>query len=301
MAAPRFYNEFIMISWAGLPATGNPAGDPGAPLVARIRDKEKAVQLLPNPFIEGGKPWSRSALTAWLLQAVLEDRPIMVGFDFPFGLPWVDKKLHFPGYPQDPEDMQALWRVVATVAADEPDLLAQAAEGAQGFGDWFRGRSGQDGAKFEARLRVVDGVAPQDIRPESCFNLGDPRFGGELSGMRALRLLKTAVGRNLAIWPMEKPKRAQPTFVEILPALFWRQASVGKSEVGTVEGLNRGLRAFQAELGPMGGLKVTDRRLCDTLIGAVALRHLVRNTEAWMPRKLNEAVAKHEGWIFGIY
>jgi len=290
------FKEFVAISLCAAfdgPMGGNPI------IVCRMGQDEAAPTLMDNP---SGGPWTRGHVLAYIMNMALEDRPAIVGIDAPLGLPFMEGRAYFPGHADSPEGLNELWDMVMTRSAEESSLLAQRLVDDTHFGDWFA-TADTVGEKFRPYLRVCEASMAEEIQPPSVFDLreGSARTLAGFSAMRMARIVKLVAGRTLAIWPNDRPKPGQPTLVEYFPMTFWRTAAVTAQEAGNLEALNRALRSFRVQQIKPDETVDQGRRYCDTMLAAAGLKVFFPQTEAWMPRKMNDAVARHEGWPFGQF
>ena len=69
-------------------------------------------------LIEREKPWSRSEVLEWLLEAAAE-APTLFGFDFSFAPPIVERGEYLPGEPDVPSTAREFWAYVDSRADDE--------------------------------------------------------------------------------------------------------------------------------------------------------------------------------------
>lgn len=290
---PRMYNEFIAISWSGHPLS---AGQEFAPVVARFGPEDDTPRVVPNPF---GGTWRRSHVAGWLLGLVLSERPILVGLDFPFSLPFCDKKTYFPGSQEEPEGLIELWQLVAQATGDDPDLLGDGFINDERFNAYF-GHPSSGSSKFEDRHRICETMFAPSDRPESVFlhRDDDSVAARAVSGIRMIRTIRNAARKTLAVWPLDRPRPGQPTFVETHPAMFWGAAGFKISEVGPVDSLNAALRSFQAQT-YMGNETELLPRVASAVLSAAAIKQYMKQTESWLPKKMTDPARRFEGWIFG--
>lgn len=290
------FKDFVAISLCAAfdgPMGGNPI------IVARMTQDDLAPSLMDNPF---GGPWTRGHVLGWVMNMALEDRPVIVGIDAPLGLPFVDDRAYFTGHQESPENLPALWDLVMRRCIEDSSLLAHRIIDESMFGAYFA-TADAVGGRFHPNYRVCEAAMAKEIQPPSLLDLreGSARTLAGLSAMRMARLLKLMCGRTLAIWPTDRPKPGQPTLVEYFPPTFWRTAAVTTQEAGTLEALNRALRSFRVgQIAASPDMPETSR-YCDTILAAAGLKVFFPQTEAWMPRKMNDAVARHEGWPFGQF
>ncbi len=284
------FDGFVGIDWSG----GKQRFQKGIE-VALCRPGAGAPRRIDPP--EGR--WSRAALFDWMAPRLIRER-LLVGLDFSFTFPFVDRDAYFPGIPGAPRNARALWALVDRTCADVPGFYGGAfAERAPWSAYFFRAK-GQKGRRFDRRhKRVEEACAAAGLgHPESVFHLiGAKQVGrGSLAGMRFLHALDRQVD-GLTIWPMDDD-RGGSVVVEIFPRAFIARAGGGSAKLREAATLNPVLRQYGAP-GFRGDAPLDDNRT-DALVTAAALRALAGDPALWRPRAMTARVRRTEGWIFGI-
>ena len=244
-------------------------------------------------LVRPGHRWSRGDVFDWVADLGERGERVMVGFDFSFSFPFVDRAAFFPGDLDSPADARALWQEVDEYATSD---LHFAAHGAieRRRGHYWRGA--HDGEKAgKARLRTVERVwaAKKRGAASSVFALlGAAQCGkASLSGMRLLHRW------GLPVWPFDPVPVTGPLIVEIYCRTF--------AADGGVRGKIRDRATLDAALARLGsdrsaGLPDTFAdHIGDALISAAGMRRAAADPATWSPAGL-DAVCATEGWTFGV-
>lgn len=290
MNVPEF-THFIAIDWSGQ-AVEHPKGL----AVACAETGAAAPALIIRP---GG--WSRQAILDWLFELADEGTRALIGLDLSPAFPFTDQGAYFPGWSESPPDARSLWRLVDTLSADDLHLAAtsfvQHPDARRHFrqqrdcGDLFPPGRG--------RFRVCEhGQEAMRLSPYSCFNLvGASQVGkSSLTGMRVLHRL---AGR-VPMWPFDPIPERGPVLVEIYTALASRLAGMRKGiskirDAGTLDSMLAAFGSHAHE--PLAGY---DDHATDAILSAAWLRSAAHRAELWNPPALTPALARTEGWTFGV-
>ncbi len=242
-----------------------------------------------------GGLWSRSAILAWL--KAQRDEPLLVGFDFSFAPPFVERGAYLPGE-DTPATARAFWGYVDAHSADV-DL------GAASFLEQRRGThfylGAADGAKAgflhfrrcEARYNANGGGKPSTVYDA----IGAAQVAkASFAGMRLLHHLGTAI----PVWPFDPVPHAGAVVVEIYTTIAARAAGLRK-------GLSklRDAAALDSALATMGSrphvpLARYSDHATDALLTAAWLRVNAGRATLWRPEPLTPTIAGTEGWTFGV-
>ncbi|MBX9796460.1 hypothetical protein [Sphingomonas sp.] len=290
MAAPRF-DHFAAIDWSGARGTAHRG------IAVAICGTGDAPPVLVAP---PDRRWSRTAVRDWLITALPADA--IVGFDLGPALPHADCGAYFPGWEASPADAHGLWALVEALCVGEPDLAATGFADHPAAQQHFRRHGGRTGQMFgtgRGRLRVTEHAQrAQGLNPYSNLNLvGAAQVGkSSLSGMRLFHALQ---GR-LPIWPFDPLPPAGPVLLEIYTSLAARDAGrpPGRSKMRSVAELNAALAALGSRTVPGEG--AIDDHASDALLTAAWLRAHAGRPALWQPAGLTEAIARTEGWTFGV-
>jgi len=290
----RAFSRFACIDWSG--AKG--AGQKGIALA--VSDSAgQAPRLVPPP----DRLWSRPAVLDWLLAHAEAGSDMLIGIDFSPSLPFADAGGFFPGWRESPPDAASLWAMVDRLCGDDPHLGATAFLSHPEAGRHFRHAADRIGDRFVAgtgRLRVVERACREGGHgpAQSGFNLIGAAQVGK-SGLTGMRLLHRLAGR-VPVWPFDPVPARGPLIVEIYTTVAARAASRarGRSKIRDAAGLDAALAALGD--GPHTPLPRYDDHMTDALITAAWLRRAAVLPTHWSPEALTPALARTEGWTFGI-
>jgi hypothetical protein len=238
-------------------------------------------------------------LLDWSLETLSGGR-VLIGFDFSFALPFVDRGAYFPGGRDALGRAQDLWQMVNIGAEDAPDFYAGRFVKAMPFAAHYRSPR-RIGARFSRRHKVVERacVAQGLGAPESLFHLiGPKQVGlGSLAGMRFLLALKSDAPK-VRIWPFDNARSGASTVVEVFPRAFLAAAGQAQAKVRSCEVLNAVLRAYGSR--PMNIRGTVDDNIADAAVTAAGLRAWSNDSRLWRPTTMDARVRCTEGWIFGV-
>ena len=247
--------------------------------------------------------WSRSEVLSVLRDELPRDT--LIGLDLGIALPFADCGAYFPGWAQSPPDARALWAMIDSVAAAEPNLGANAIVADPLLRPYFRdgivtgGQFGCDGAAHgRGRFRVTEQAqAAMGCKPYSNFNLvGAAQVGkSSLTGMRMLHHLRG----TLPVWPVDPLPGEGSVITEIYTSLAALDAgrSAARAKMRTYAELNSALAALGSP--PVVGAGPIDDHSSDALLAAAWLRTMADDRRRWNPPALTPALARTEGWTFG--
>ncbi|MBW6525822.1 hypothetical protein KZ813_03115 [Sphingomonas sp. RHCKR7] len=281
---PGRFAEFVAIDWSGARGRRH-----RGIAVARCVTGGGAPALV----APATRDWSRAEVLDWLVAR--RDRAMLVGFDFSFSAPYVARGAHLPGETET-RDARALWRYV-DAASDDDDL------GAATFLEARRGRhfylGAADGAKRDfLHWRACEVAHDGSTKPSTVYDaIGAAQVAkASFAGMRLLHHLDGRV----AIWPFDPVPPAGPLVVEIYTAIAARAAGLrkGRSKLRDAAALDAALAALGSP--PHAPLARYDDHSTDAILAAAWLRARVDDAALWRPPGLSAAVARTEGWTFGV-
>ena len=287
---PRF-TRFAAFDWSGA-ATARPPGlvaaEVGADGIARRFGPDRG--------------WSRGDVAGWLADAAHEGADLLVGIDISMGLPFADAGAFFPGWDASPVDAPDLWALVDRIAGDEPHLGANRFVGHDQASRYFRhtGRLGDRYGPASGRLRVVEHASREQgiANPYSSLNLvGAAQVGkASLTGMRVLHALRGIV----PVWPFDPVPPTGPLLVEIYAAIAAVHAGArrGRTKVRDRAQLAAMIAPWDARLAEPNGPLSDDEG--DAVLTAAWLRVAADDPALWHPAALTPALARTEGWTFGV-
>lgn len=278
------FDSFVAIDWSG--AKGN--SHAGIEVVSCSPGHQAPLRIAPP-----AKHWSREAVLDFVKAQA--DTRTLIGFDFGFAPPFLDQGFYLPDCSQ--KTAPEFWDFVDEHARDE-DLGASGLVETTLRPHFYFGASCGERAPF-ARLRQCEALVKQHGlgTPSSLFVcIGGSQVGkASFAGMRVLRRLRAS---GLAIWPFDPLPAHGPVVVEIFPRLFIRHAGKGTGKLTEHAPLNAALAILGSD--PVPATLPLSADLTDALVGSAGLRHIAGDLRYWRPADLTPALARTEGWIFGV-
>ncbi len=246
-------------------------------------------------LVEPDRVWSRGEVLDWLLAAA-EREPTLFGFDFSYAPPIVERGAYFPGESAPPSEAKALWAYVDALCADE-DL------GAASFLERHHRRHFYFGA--------ADGVKADFLHHRVCEQVFNAMGGGKASTLydaigasqvakasfAGMRLLHRLEGK-VPVWPFDPAPAAGSLVVEIYTRVFIRMAGLSGRKVRSGAALNQALAGLGSR--PARLARDPSDHESDVLIAAAGLRAIAGDPRYWKPAALTPAIARTEGWTFGV-
>ena len=281
---PERFTRFAAIDWSGARGSAHPG------IAVALCEKGDAAPAIVPP---SGRAWSRVQVRDWLLAHRAE--PMLVGFDFSFSAPFMDRGAFLPGE-ADLTDAPALWSYV-DAHSDDADL------GATGFVQDRRSRhfwlGAADGPKDDfLRWRACEVSPAGGRKPSTVFDaLGAAQVAkASWAGMRLLHGLRGEV----AVWPFDPVPDHGLTVVEIYTAIASRAAGTraGRSKLRDAAALDAALAALGSR--PHVPLARYTDHATDAILTAAWLRRVASDATLWSPERLTPAIAATEGWTFGV-
>jgi hypothetical protein len=291
------FARFAAIDWSGAKgkrhkniAVALAEAGPSTACKAGAQDKLSAPAL-----VRPGQAWSRTEVLDWLLAAA-EEAPTLFGFDCSFAPPILERGEYLPGEADVPKDAKSFWAYVDALSDDE-DL------GAASFLETAHRRHFYFGA--------ADGAKRDFLHHRVCEHAFNATGGGKASTLydaigaaqvakasyAGMRLLHHLAGR-VPIWPMDPLPEQGSVVVELYTRAFIRLAGQSGLKVRTLAQLDAALGAFGSR--PAGFVHVPNDHETDVLIAAAGLRAIAGEDKWWNPSGLTPALARTEGWTFGV-
>lgn len=282
---PQF-ERFAAIDWSGA------KGRKHKGIAIAICNAGEAAPRLVRP----DHVWSRLEVLDWLLEAAAK-APTLFGFDFSFAPPIAARGEYLPGESGIPADAKAFWAYVDRVSDDEDLGAASFLERVHRRHFYFGAADGTKAdfmhfRQCDARLNAQGGR-----KTASAYDaIGAAQVAkASFSGMRLLHRLDDRV----PIWPMDRLPERGSAVVEIYTRIYLRRSGLPGTKLRSKAELNRALE----------GLGCAPARLCfepndhqtDALVTAAGMRALAaEEPRAFDPDGLTPALARTEGWTFGI-
>jgi hypothetical protein len=288
----RSFAHFIAIDWSGA------RGERHAGIAVAMASGADAPVL-----VRPCHRWSRGEVAGWLARLAEDDADALIGFDFSAAFAHADRGAYFPGWDASPADMPALWAAVEGLCRDDPHLEVAGFLNHAEARRHFRHAAGDVGDHFGTgigRLRVVEAHQRTSGQAASWsnFNLvGAGQVGkASLAGMRLLHRLHPA----LPFWPLDPVPATGPLLTEIYTSIAARAAGMraGRSKIRDGAALDAALIAIGSRPARIAG-PISDHA-ADALLTAAWLRAVAQDTALWSPLLLTGALARTEGWTFGI-
>lgn len=282
------FAHFVAIDWSGAVGPRQPG------IAVAICPREGGAPVL----VRFGHRWSRREVLEWLTTELPDDS--LVGLDLGISLAFADCGAFFPGWPDSPPSARELWATVDAICADDPHFAATSFVDHPAIAPHFRRHGGRTGASFgggRGRLRVTEAAQrAQGLNPYSNFNLvGAAQVGkSSLTGMRILHRLA------LPVWPVDPVPARGSVIVEIYTSLAAVAAMLpkGRSKVRDAATLDLALGALDCTShAPLP--RYTDHAT-DAILTAAWLRRVADDPVLWAPEALTAAIARTEGWTFGV-
>ena len=280
------FRRFAAIDWSGA------KGKRHKGIAVAICEAGKAAPRLVRP----GHVWSRSEVLGWLLAAAAE-APTLFGFDFSFAPPIAERGEYLPGEPGVPSEAKAFWAYVDRVSDDEDLGAASFLERVHRRHFYF---GAADGTKADfVRFRQCDARlnAQGGRKSASAYDaIGAAQVAkASFSGMRLLHRLDGRV----PIWPMDPLPENGSAVVEIYTRIYLRRAGLAGTKLRSRADLNLALKGLGSA--PVRLRFEPDDHQTDALVTAAGMRALAAaEPRAFAPQGLTPALARTEGWTFGI-
>ena len=280
---PRF-TSFVAIDWSGAKGRRHKG-------IAIAEARGNA----PPRLIEPGRIWSRQEVLDWLLERAQQE-PTLFGFDFSFAPSFAERGAYLPGEADVPADARSFWAYVDAKSEDE-DL------GAASFLEQVHRKHFYFG--------IADGVKADFVRFRACDRELNAQGGRKSASaydaigaaqvakasFAGMRLLHRLDGK-IAIWPMDPLPAAGSAVVEIYTRIYLSRAGMSGKKLRTTRELNQALKGLGSK--PVRLPSEPDDHQTDALVTAAGMRALAADPAAFAPPGLNPAIARTEGWTFGV-
>lgn len=240
------------------------------------------------------RPWSRTEVLDWLL-ATAREAPTLFGFDFSYAPPIVGRGAYLPGEAV-PADAKGFWAYVDSVCDDE-DLGAASFLERRHRRHFYFGAA--DGAKADFLHHRVCELAFNATGGGKASTLYDAIGASQVAkaSFAGMRLLHRLDGQ-VPVWPFDPVPPDGSLVVEIYTRVFIRLAGLSGRKVRTLDMLGRALAGLGSA--PFTARAVPSDHETDVLIAAAGLRAIADDPAWWAPEGLTPAIARTEGWTFGV-
>jgi hypothetical protein len=280
------FERFAAIDWSG--AKGK-------------RHKGIAVAICgagsaPPRLVRPDHVWSRAEVLDWLVAAAAE-APTLFGFDFSFAPPIAARGEYLPGEPDVPTEAKGFWAYVDRVADDEDLGAASFLELAHRRHFYFGAADGTKAdymhfRQCDARLNALGGR-----KTASAYDaIGAAQVAkASFSGMRLLH----ALDGRVPIWPMDELPERGSAVVEIYTRIYLRRAGLSGAKLRSRTELNQALTGLGSAPARLR-FEPNDHQT-DAMVTAAGMRALAgEEPDAFAPPGLTPALARTEGWTFGV-
>lgn len=286
LTTPRHFTRFAAIDWSG--AKGHRHRGIA---VALCEAGHTAPELVAPP--QG--VWSRTDVLHWLKAQA--DTPLLVGFDFSFAPPFVERGAYLPGE-ATPATARALWAYVDADCADADLGAASFLERRRGVHFYLGARDGPKAQFLHFRRCEAAYNASGFGKASSLYDaIGAAQVAkASFAGMRLLHHL----GRSIPVWPFDPVPATGALVVEIYTTVAARAAGVrkGLSKLRDATALDAALAALGSA--PHTPLARYDDHATDAIMAAAWLRQVAFRADLWHPPALSPAIRRSEGWTFGV-
>jgi len=279
------FHSFVAIDWSGAKGKRHKG-------IAIAEARGSAAPRLVRP----DHVWSREEVLAWLLKRAAKE-PTLFGFDFSFAPPIVEKGEYLLGEPDIPTTAREFWAYVDRTCDDEDLGAASFLEVAHRKHFYF---GIADGVKADfVRFRQCDARlnAQGGRKTASAYDaIGAAQVAkASFAGMRCLHHLEGRV----AIWPMDPLPGHGSAVVEIYTRIYLRRAGLTGTKLRNRIDLNHALTALGSR--PARLTFEPNDHQTDALVTAAGMRQLALDEpRAFDPDGLTPAIARSEGWTFGV-
>ena len=286
------FDAFIAIDWSG--ASKSYVGI----AVAKCEAGTSAPALVDS---EKANHWTREAIADWLKRELNSGRRLLIGFDFAFGLPYEKEHSYLGGQAERIDSIFDLWDLIDRESHSDPDFGCGAFVDDPKYAQLFWKSGARRPTWIERKRRTELACAKvTNTYPETVYKLlGSKQVGkASLTGIRVLNHLRSAHGKQVAIWPFENVQKS--AMVEIYPTLFRKAATGSLAKLRSLSDLNTALTALNCRpVRRISRAAPTDHET-DALLSAAGLRRLARLPATWSLRNSSAGIARREGWIFGV-
>jgi hypothetical protein len=283
--SPDRFTHFAAIDWSG--AKGS-AHSGIAIAICELGDDAPSLVLPPNRL------WSRKDALDWIIS---QEAPILIGMDFSFAPPFVERGAYLPG-DHTPNNGKAFWEHVDALC-DDLDLGATSFVEQHYRRHFYFGKA--DGVKSDfMHLRRCEAHynANGGNKPSSVYDvIGAAQVSkASFAGMRLLH----RISPTHPIWPFDAMPEKGPVIVEIYTSIAARAAGrpKGRSKVRDPQSLDCALSALGSDAHVP--LSVYSDHATDAILAAAWMRRAASSPANWQPEALTQEIAKSEGWTFGI-
>ncbi len=309
--AYQSWSKFIGIDWSGAKAQFIS----GIQVAVAVPGTSVPQTIIPPHH---SRKWSRRDVIDLLVDQAFSascGMPVLVGIDFAFSHPFIDRYSYFPLSKRSPRSATALWRLVEEVNRGMPHFYGGGMFQHSLWGSYYLAPPNYDSQRYASRRRVTENAAKVSGRcPAPTFKAvgADNVSTGSMAGMRLLHHLQKQLGDQLAIWPFDAARMCKNdvklVLVEVFPSYYFYRVGMSPIKKAAAQAgfLNQALNCYaSAGVKASFAAKGFDADEADAIISAATLRYFAQQTTSPdqvmfdIPESLNEAMSI-EGWIFGV-
>lgn len=245
-------------------------------------------------LVEPARIWSRRQVLEWVRGCAAGPERWLIGFDFSFAPPWVERGCYLPGE-KLPDTAKSFWAYVDACSQDEDLGAASFLEQVHRRHFYFGAADGRKADFMHFRQCEHSFNACGGGKASTVFDaIGAAQVAkASFAGMRLLHHL----GDALPIWPFDALQPGKSAVVEIYCRTFLRLAGGRGLKLRNVEALNTALAALGSPPMPPGDY---NDHQTDVLVASAGLRHIAVDSRWWNPAGLDPGIARTEGWTFGV-
>ena len=281
----KHFASFVAIDWSGAKGKRHKG-------IAIAEARGEASPRLVRPT----HVWSRREVLDWLLKRAAKE-PTLFGFDFSFAPPVLERGEYLPGEPGVPRTAREFWAYVDDRSLDEDLGAASFLEKVHRKHFYFGIADGVKSHFMHFRQCDARLTAQGGRKTASAYDaIGAAQVAkASFSGMRFLHRLDG----KIAIWPMDPLPKNGSAVVEIHTRIYLRRAGLTGTKLRSRVALNEALRALGSRPARLG-FEPNDHQT-DALVTAAGMRQLETDEpRAFDPEGLTHAIARSEGWTFGV-
>lgn len=279
------FDSYVAIDWSGAKGRRHKG-------IAIAEARGKSAPRLVRP----GHPWSRAEVLDWLIEQAAK-KPTLVGFDFSFAPPIIERGEYLPGERNVPKTAREFWAYVDALSNDEDLGAASFLEHAHRRHFYFGIADGVKAGFMHFRQCDQQLNRQGGRKTASAYDaIGAAQVAkASFSGMRLLHRL----AGKMAIWPMDPLADHGSAVVEIYTRIYLRRAGMPGTKLRSRVELNHALKAIGSPPARLS-FEPNDHQT-DALVTAAGMRQLaLHEPGAFNPQGLTPAIARTEGWTFGV-
>ncbi len=224
---------------------------------------------------------------------------MLIGFDFSFAPPFVERGAYLPGEPS-PAAARPFWAYIDAACSDVDLGAASFLEERRGRHFYLGAADGPKAAFMHFRRCEAHYNAGGGGKPSTVYDaIGAAQVAkASFAGMRLLHHL----GRDVPVWPIDPVPGTGAMVVEIYTSIAARAAGLrkGTSKLRGPAALDAALTHPAIGSRPHDPLQQYNDHATDAILTAAWLRAQAGDARLWRPEALTAQIAATEGWTFGV-